>query len=289
MGISPTLRLLFVVLVGVALMVLDHRLNELQTVRSVLATVAYPIQVAVDAPIRAGSRVLESFSSREDLVVENRILRRENSELRARQLRFEALQAENDRLRALLNTARQADEEVQVAQILAVDLDPFRQQIVLDKGQRDAVYAGQPVIDADGVVGQILSAQRSSATALLISDPGHALPVVSARTGLRGIVVGTGNPQRLHMRHVPPQEDIVEGDLLLTSGLGGRFPADYPVARVTSVERPPGEPFLAIEAEPLAALDRSREVLLLWMEDHERDAIPTPLPTEDETETGPAS
>ncbi len=268
------------VLLGIALMVLDHRLNELQTVRSVLATIAHPIQVAVDAPIRAGSRVMESFSSREDLVVENRILRRENSELRARQLRFEALQAENDRLRALLNTARQADEEVQVAQILSVDLDPFRQQIVLDKGQRDAVYSGQPVIDADGVVGQILSAEHASATALLISDPGHALPVLSERTGLRGIVVGTGNPQRLRMRHVPPQEDIREGDLLLTSGLGGRFPADYPVARVTSVERPPGEAFLSIEAAPLAALDRSREVLLLWTRDTDRDAIPTPLPAE---------
>lgn len=245
-------------------MALDHRMNEFQTVRNALATVTYPLQVAVSAPIRAGSRIFESFTSREDLITENRILRRDNAELRARQLRFDALQMENDRLRALLNTAEKAEERVQIAKLLAVDLDPFRQQIVLNKGNRHGAYPGQPVIHADGVIGQVLSTQFTSATALLISDPGHALPVLSARTGLRSIVVGTGNPRRLEMRHVPPQEDIEVGDLLLTSGMGGRFPPDYPVARVTAVEHQPGQPFLDIQAEPLAALDRSREVLLLW-------------------------
>ncbi|WP_018871879.1 rod shape-determining protein MreC [Thioalkalivibrio sp. ALJ16] len=252
------------ILLGLALMALDHRVNELQVVRSTLATITYPLQVAVDAPVRAVSRVLDSFTSREDLITENRILRSENAELRARQLRFEALQLENDRLRALLSTAEQAEERVEIAKLLAVDLDPFRQQIVLNKGRRDDVYVGQPVINADGVIGQVLSTRLNSSIALLISDPAHALPVLSARTGLRGLVVGTGNPQRLEMRHVPLQEDVEPGDLLLTSGLGGRFPADYPVARVVSVERLQGQPFLSIEAEPLAALDRSREVLLLW-------------------------
>nr|WP_155999186.1 rod shape-determining protein MreC [Thioalkalivibrio sp. ALJ16] len=264
LGVSPTLRLLAVILLGLALMALDHRVNELQVVRSTLATITYPLQVAVDAPVRAVSRVLDSFTSREDLITENRILRSENAELRARQLRFEALQLENDRLRALLSTAEQAEERVEIAKLLAVDLDPFRQQIVLNKGRRDDVYVGQPVINADGVIGQVLSTRLNSSIALLISDPAHALPVLSARTGLRGLVVGTGNPQRLEMRHVPLQEDVEPGDLLLTSGLGGRFPADYPVARVVSVERLQGQPFLSIEAEPLAALDRSREVLLLW-------------------------
>nr|WP_081616560.1 MULTISPECIES: rod shape-determining protein MreC [unclassified Thioalkalivibrio] len=283
MGVSPTLRLLAVILLGVALMALDHRLNELQTVRNALSTIAYPLQVAVDAPIRAGSRLLESFTSREDLITENRILRDENAELRARQLRFDALQMENDRLRALLNTAERAEERVEIAKLLAVDLDPFRQQIVLSKGSRHDVYPGQPVIHPDGVIGQVLSTQMTSSTALLISDPGHALPVLSARTGLRGIVVGTGNPRRLEMRHVPPQEDIEEGDLLLTSGLGGRFPPDYPVARVISVERQPGQPFLDIQAEPLAALDRSREVLLLWTDEvPDADADTTSNTEEDE-------
>ena len=274
-------------------MALDHRMNEFQTVRNALATVAYPLQVAVDAPVRAGSRILESFTSREDLITENRLLRRDNAELRARQLRFDALQMENDRLRALLNTAEKAEERVQIAKLLAVDLDPFRQQIVLNKGSRHDAYPGQPVIHADGVIGQVLSAQPASATALLISDPGHALPVLSARTGLRGIVVGTGNPRRLEMRHVPPQEDIEVGDLLLTSGMGGRFPPDYPVAKVTAVEHQPGQPFLDIQAEPLAALDRSREVLLLWTGetpdagtppiDFDTDSgEPGPLPTPDD-------
>jgi rod shape-determining protein MreC len=245
-------------------MALDHRVNELQTVRQVLATVTYPLQVAVDTPVRAISRGFESFTSHESLITENRLLRRENTELRARQLRFEALQRENDRLRALLKTARHAEERIEIARLLAVDLDPFRQQIVLNKGSADDVYAGQPVINADGVIGQVLSTRLTSAVALLISDPSHALPVLSARTGLRGLVIGTGNPRRLEMRHVPLEEDVEPGDLLLTSGLGGRFPADYPVARVTTVERHQGQPFLHIEAEPLADLDRSREVLLLW-------------------------
>lgn len=245
-------------------MALDHRVNELQTVREVLATVTYPLQVAVDTPVRAISRGFESFTSHESLITENRLLRRENTELRARQLRFEALQRENDRLRALLKTARHAEERIEIARLLAVDLDPFRQQIVLNKGSADDVYAGQPVINADGVIGQVLSTRLTSAVALLISDPSHALPVLSARTGLRGLVIGTGNPGRLEMRHVPLEEDVEPGDLLLTSGLGGRFPADYPVARVTTVERHQGQPFLHIEAEPLADLDRSREVLLLW-------------------------
>lgn len=260
------MRLLGVVLLALLLMTLDHRFNQLQTVRSVLATVAYPVQLAVNFPVQGISRVLESFSRHEQLVHENRLLRRELMELRARQLRFNALQMENDRLRALLHTSTQSLERVQIAQLLAVDLDPFRQQIVINKGRLDGVEAGQPLINADGVVGQILTPHWTHSTALLISDPGHALPVIVARTGLRSIAFGTGNPRRLDVRHVPPQEDIQEGDLLLTSGLDERFPADYPVARITSVEHHPGRPFLVITAEPLAALDRSREVLLLWKE-----------------------
>ncbi len=264
------------ILLGLALMVLDHRVNDFQTVRNALTTATYPVQVVVDAPIRGASRVMESFTRREDLITENRLLRSENAELRARQLRFDALQMENNRLRALLKTAEQTEGRVEIAQLLAVDLDPFRQQIVLSKGHADGVYPGQPVIDAHGVIGQVLSVQLTSSNALLISDPGHALPVRSARTGLRGLVVGTGNPQRLEMRHVPLQEDVEVGDLLLTSGLGERFPADYPVARVVSVEQQPGQPFLDIQAEPLAALDRSREVLLLWTDEAPDTGEPDP-------------
>jgi rod shape-determining protein MreC len=217
-----------VVLIAMALMALDHRFNQLQTVRNVFTLLAYPVQLVIDAPIRLGSRILDSVSDHEQLVLENRLLRSELSELRARQLRFEALKMENDRLRALLNTSGQATEHVQIAKLLAVDLDPFRQQIVINKGSLDGVYAGQPLINAEGVVGQILTPHWTSSTALLISDPGHALPVIVARTGLRALAVGSGNPRRLNLRHVPPQEDIEEGDLLLTSGLGGRFPSRLP-------------------------------------------------------------
>ena len=260
-------------MVALALMVVDHRFNQLQTVRSTLATIAYPLQIMVDAPIQFFSRLWESFSRHEQLVLENRLLRQELMEIRARQLRFDALQMENDRLRALLHTSVQATERIQIAQLLAVDLDPFRQQILINKGRLDGVYPGQPLINAEGVIGQILTPHWTHSSALLISDPSHALPVVVARTGLRSLAVGSGNPRRLILRHVPPQEDIEEGDLLLTSGLGGRFPADYPVARIVSVEHQPGQSFLQITAEPLAALDRSREVLLLWTETDLRPEI----------------
>lgn len=248
-------------------MALDHRYNQMQALRSLGGTVVYPLQILVDAPIRFSRDLIHYLSSRERLFIENRLLRDELIELQAKQLRFEALQLENDRLRALLNTANRAPEQMRIAHLLSVDLNPFRQQVVINKGKSDQVYAGQPMLHPDGVMGQILVANWSSATALLISDPEHALPVFVARTGLRAMLIGTGNPKRLILRHVPPQEDIVIGDRLLTSGLGGRFPSDYPVAKIVRVEHLPGQSFLTIEAEPLAALDRAHEVLLLWTQE----------------------
>ena len=183
-----------------------------------------------------------------------------------------ALETENARLRDLLGSSSKVENSVLVAELLAVDLDPYRQQVLINKGTNHAVYAGQPVIDASGVMGQIIHAGTFTSTALLISDPSHALPVHVDRTGLRTIVTGTGSPDRLELRFIPTTADIEVNDTVFTSGLGGRFPPNYPVAVVSSVERPRGQAFARVFATPTARIDRSREVLLVW---HQPESVPT--------------
>ena len=155
-------------------------------------------------------------------------------------------------------------EPVLVAELLSVDQDPYRQQVVLNKGRKDKVYIGQPIIDAWGVMGQIIYLADSSSTAMLISDPSHAIPVQVNRSGLRSTAFGTGNASELELRYIPHNADIQIGDLIVASGLGQRFPPNYPVARIVKIERPVGEAFATVLAEPLAHLDKSREVLLVW-------------------------
>jgi len=174
------------------------------------------------------------------------------------------VQAENKRLKQLLDSSIKLEGRSLVAELLQIDPDPGKHQIVIDKGSRHSVFEGQPLLDATGIFGQILHVGPFSSTAILITDPDHALPVQVNRNGLRTIAVGTGNLHRLDLPHVPNNADIKVGDLLITSGLGGRFPADYPVATVASVEPNPGSPFAKVIAIPTAHLDRSREVLLVW-------------------------
>lgn len=266
LGTAPAFRLLVAVFLGLALIAIDQRYNQLSTARYVVASVLHPLQLAAEAPMRLFRGLGSSWTQQQNLVLENKLLRDELLELRARQLRYEALRDENERLRAMLNASTRHDDRVQIARLIAVDLDPFRHQIALNRGNRDDVYVGQPVLHAEGIIGQVIEVYRNHSIAILISDPGHALPVVNARTELRAILVGTGNPRELILRHIPVQEDLQIGDVLRTSGLDGRFPPDYPVAVVTEVEPATGDPFLRVKAEPLAALDRSREALLLWPE-----------------------
>lgn len=252
-------------ILSVVLMTVDRRTDFLEPVRSTLGLIAYPIQYLAAVPTESGHWVAEHLATRAQLLEQNRILREQVVMLEARSLKLDALSHENARLRDLLASARRFEgERVLVAELLAVDLDPYRQEIRIDKGEDAGVYPGQPLLDASGVMGQVTHAAPLSATAILISDPSHALPVQVSRNGLRTLVVGTGDPSRLTVRYVPNNADVKEGDLLITSGLGGRFPADYPVATISRSERRPGEPFARIEARPLAQLDRAREVLLVW-------------------------
>jgi rod shape-determining protein MreC len=225
---------------------------------------AYPLQYGVDLPIQTGRWVMENLASRHALVKENAALRRQQFLLRAQMEKYADLEAENRRLRGLLNSSQRLGERVLIAELLAVDMDPFSRRIVLSKGSRDQVTVGQALIDANGIIGQVVEVGMFSSAALLITDPSHAIPVQIIRNGLRSIAVGTGSLNLLELSYVPNNADVVVGDLMVTSGLGGKFPAGYPVGKVLSVERDTGQPFARVLIEPSALLERNREVLLIW-------------------------
>lgn len=255
-------------------MTVDHRESHLESVRSVLSTVVYPLQYVVDLPVKAGRWMSESFTTRKMLLEENRRLREERLYLNSRLQRFFVLEQENNRLRELLESSMRLSERVLVAELVSVELEPFRRQVVLNKGRRDGVYDGQPVVDAGGIMGQVVHVGPFSSTVLLITDPTHAIPVQVNRNGLRAIAVGTGRNDRLLLEHLPTNSDIKKGDLIISSGLGRRFPRGYPVGTVTEMDLEPGEPFARIEVQPSAKLSQSLEVLLVWpYEEAASDAI----------------
>lgn len=244
-------------------MVLDHRGSYLEDARRQLAAAFYPVQQAVDAPFRASRWLRDSLASRDALLAENADLRRKSLVTDATLQRYAALQAENARLRALLDSTARVPDKVVIGEVLSVEMDRLHHRIIVNKGQRSGTRDGQALIDALGVVGQVTRTAPDSAEALLITDPDHALPVEVVRNGLRTIAVGTGNRNRLSLPYLTRNQDIEPGDLLVTSGLGGAFPAGYPVGTVTKVDDSRGDAFRDITARPAARLDRLHEVLLV--------------------------
>jgi rod shape-determining protein MreC len=265
-----------VIVVSVVLMTVDQRAQHLEALRSVLSTLVYPLQVAVDFPIQAGNWTAEYFSSRDRLISDNARLRENQFLLDTRLAKLADLEAENRRLRSLLDSSEKIGERVLVAELLSVDMDPYSRRIVLNKGSRQGVEVGQSLIDSNGVMGQVVHVAPFSSNALLITDPSHALPVQNNRSGLRSVAVGTGPLNQLELANLPNNADVRIGDVLVTSGLGGRFPAGYPVGRVISVERNRGRPFATVVVQPSARLDRNREVLLVWRSQstEESDTMP---------------
>jgi rod shape-determining protein MreC len=256
--------LLLAAAIVVGLIAADVHYNKLQAARAVLDTLATPVFWIANLPTRLGEWSTTHIQSRTQLLEDNERLRRENLVLQGRSQQMASLQGENVRLRNLLNSSALLRDDVLVAELVGVSPDPERLQLVLNKGERDGVFVGQPLIDADGLMGQIVEVSSTTSRALLITDVTHSVPVQVNRNGVRAIAEGTGELGSLEVRHVSSTTDIVEGDLLVTSGLGGRFPEGYPVAVVTEVERDLGEPFARVLAVPSAALDRTRHVLLVF-------------------------
>ena len=249
---------------SLALMIVDHRQHHLEKVRAILSVVIYPLQYAANTPYVMGQWLSETFATRSHLQEENRRLQRDNLLLQTKQQKLNALESENIRLRNMLDSAFKIGDRMFIAELIGVDLDPFRQEVLINKGHSSAVYIGQPVLDAHAVMGQVTHVNKFTSTVLMITDASHALPVRVDRNGLRTVVMGTGHINILDLPNLPNNADIKEGDLLITSGLGGRFPPGYPVAEVTSVTREPGSPFAKVQARPSAHLERTQEVLLVW-------------------------
>ncbi|MEO7775374.1 MAG: rod shape-determining protein MreC [Steroidobacteraceae bacterium] len=262
---SPGFRFTLYAILSVVVMYYDQRDSWLTSLRYYLSAAAYPVQVAVSSPQALYSWGTESFQSRKSLRAENDALRVRERELSLNQMRFAALEVENARLRALRNALPPVAERSLVAEVVSVELNPLRQRLLINKGERDgAVFRRQAVVDARGLLGQVVRVGPWSAEIILITDPEHAVPVEIVRNGLRSIAVGAGNSGELLLPYLAVNSDIKPGDLLVTSGLGGVFPAGYPVAKVTGIKRDPVLLLAQVRAQPLATLERDREVMLLW-------------------------
>lgn len=263
-GPSLTTRLVVFVSASLIMMTVDHRQNYLENVRTALSSALYPVYYVINLPVTAGGWMQENFTTRIALMQENTRLHQQATQIKSHLQKMAALEAENERLRKLLDAAPKVSERILAAELLAVDIDPYARKIVIDKGGRDGVYEGQPVVDADGVMGQVIRVNPLYSTAMLITDTGHSLPVMVNRTGYRTIAAGTGASGQLELQHVASHIDIKPGDLLVTSGLDGRFPPNYPVAKVILAKQEAGQFFLKVKAEPTAHLEHNREVLLVW-------------------------
>ena len=224
---------------SVVLMVMDHKYKSLESVRDALSLLVYPIQLVVELPGSMSDWFNESLATRRKLQEEIDSLRTQHFMQQAQMQKFSALQEENMRLRELLDSSFEIGEKVLIAELMSVNLDPYKHQVMINKGELHDIYPGQPLVDAEGVMGQIVHAGPYTSTAMLITDTSHAIPVQVNRNGLRSIALGSGTINRLELPYIPNSADIQPGDLLITSGLGGRFPPGYPNARTGTKGREP--------------------------------------------------
>jgi len=274
-----TLRLLAYLMLALVLLVGDHRSDWLERVRVGANVVVAPLWWLAGLPSRLGHWLSITAATHTRLAEDNTRLRNELLILSARQARLQVEAEENARLRGLMAAADRGGLDVQLAPILNVDLDPSRQRLVLNIGSRAGVRAGQSVIDAGGLLGQVIAVTPGTATVLLLTDLDHAVPVVVARSGVRLVAYGTGRSDRLELRNIAVSGDVQIGDTLITSGMGGRFPPGFPVGTVIALHPDDTQAFLIADLAPAAQLDRGRDVLLL----HEikvSEPEPVPLPAE---------
>src|SRR5271154_6848605 len=263
-------------LLALALIIVDKRYDHLGKIRRMLSIVAYPVQIAVASPFQGWDWFRESVSTRDVLRADKTKLEAELRLAQFRLQRYDALEAETQRLRALRDSTAAVTDRFVIGDVMDVDLDAFRARVLVDKGASDGVYVGQTVLDSGGVFGQVARVGELSSEVILISDAAHAIPVQINRTGLRTIAVGTGDMNRLKLPYLPTSADVIAGDLLVTSGLGGGFPAGYPVGTVAEVKRDPAQSLADVDVKPAAALDRSKELMFVWLKPQTAEALPKP-------------
>jgi rod shape-determining protein MreC len=265
-------------LLALALIIIDKRYDHLGKIRRLLSVVAYPVQVAVASPFEGWHWFRDSVSTRDALRADKTKLEAELRVAQFRLQRYEALEAETQRLRALRENTAGVTERFLIGDIMNVDLDAFRERVLVDKGAGDGIYVGQAVLDSGGVFGQVARVGQLTSEVILVSDAAHAIPVQINRNGLRTVAVGTGDTNRLKLPYLPTSADVVIGDLLVTSGLGGGFPAGYPVGTIAEVKRDPAQSLADVDVKPAAALDRSRELLFVWLKPQAAELLPPPKP-----------
>ncbi|AIM23783.1 rod shape-determining protein MreC [Serratia sp. SCBI] len=277
-GPSLQLRLFLAVIAAIGLIVADSRVGTFVKIRNYMDTAVSPFYFLANGPRKVLDSVSETLATRQQLELENRALRQElllkNSDI----LLLGQFKQENARLRELLGSPLRQDEHKMVTQVISTGSDPYSDQVVIDKGSDNGVYEGQPVISDKGVVGQVVAVAKVTSRVLLICDASHALPIQVLRNDIRVIAAGSGCADDLQLEHLPNNTDIRVGDVLVTSGLGGRFPEGYPVAVVSSVKVDNQRAYTVIQARPTAGLQRLRYLLLLWGADRNGDM---PLPPDE--------
>jgi rod shape-determining protein MreC len=277
-GPSPGLRFTVYAVLSVVLMYYDQHGHWEQRLRYALEATAYPVQVLVNSPSAAWRALTATFESRGLLRAENERLRAHERELELQVIREASLEQENAELRQLHASLLPAlIKKSQLAEVISVETDPLRQRVVINKGARDGVSLNQTVVDGTGVLGQVARLGPWSAEVILVTDPEHAIPVQITRNNLRSIAVGSGNSGELLLPYLALNSDVKNGDMLVSSGLGGVFPAGLPVARITGVRRENNQMLAQVRAQPLADVERDREVILLEFEPTHPDA-PAPNP-----------
>ena len=249
--------------VSLALIFIDSRLSYLTSIRSSLSAVIYPIQLVGSLPSDLASWTIAYFQSRANLKEQNKGLQATNLLNSFKLQKLRGLERENLRLRELLGSSFRLPERVLMAELLRIDSDLFSQHVVINKGESDAIFEGQPVLDSNGVMGQVMAVSQFSSRVILLTDPSHGTPVQVNRNGLRSVARGRGLNKLLQLEYLPHNSDVRVGDLLVTSGLGGRFPTGYPVGTIISVNESPGKNFSEVTVKPTANIETSREVLLV--------------------------
>ena len=275
-GPSEQHRLILVLFCSALLMFFDHKMAGFEPVRGYLQSFVSPLQYLATTPKMFVTWAGERLATRDQLIAANQEYEIQSIQLKEQLMQLNIIKQENDRLRSLLASPLRPERKKMVAEIVSVNSDPYVHQIVINRGANDGVYEGQPVLDDKGIVGQILHVGTNTSRVILITDLTHAVPVRIARNGVRLVATGTGKVDRLTLNHVPHSTDIESGDLLLTSGLGGKYPEGYPVATISTVVRNEARPFASVNSSPVAQIDRIRYLLLIWPDKVESLFAPKP-------------
>ena len=256
-------RLVFTLILSFGVMYLDFNGKYLNTLRSYLSAAVYPVHVLVNAPKNLFSSISGNINKQEKLDLKNQEIKAENIILKSKIQQVYKLESENKRLRVLLDSKPEYQNDLTFAEIVSIDNDVNKHRIMINKGSRKNVYSGDVVSDSKGIIGQVIRDHIFGSEVLLITDPEHAIPIEIARNGLRSIALGVGSYEHIVLNYLPVSTDIKKGDVLITSGLGGKYPEGYPVATVKSISNLTGELFLKIEAKPFAELKNINEVWVI--------------------------